>query len=103
MSKNTSGHEGRPDIDPLEPITSGQQFVADHCRFWLHDEAPSPPEHLPELADPVVLTDLSEHVEDPGLKAPDPYPPIRSDMPFPTLNEVIELVRSVHEQPPPES
>ena len=99
MSENTSGYEGRPDINPLKPITSGQQFVADHFRFWLHDEVPTPPEHLPELTDPIVLTDLSEHVEvDSRLQAPDPYPPIRSDMPLPTLNEVMELVRSIHEQ-----
>jgi hypothetical protein len=98
MSENNSGYEGNPDIDPLEPITSGRQFVADHFRFWLHDEAPTPSEHLPELADLAVLTDLSEHTADLGLKAPGPYPPIRSDMPLPTLNEVIEQVRSIHEQ-----
>jgi len=100
MGENTAGHEGRLDIDPLEPITSGRQFVADHFRFWQHDEVPALPAHLPGLTDPIVLTDLSEHVEvDSELQAPDPYPPIRSDMPLPTLNEVIEQVRLAHDKP----
>lgn len=98
MGKNTPGYEGKPGTDPLQPITSGEQFVADHFRFWLY-EGRTPPEQLPEV---VVLTELSEHAEaNPDLKASiAQYPPMRSEMPLINLGNIVEQIRIMQAQQP---
>ncbi len=105
MSENSAGYEDRGLArDPLDPVTRGLEFIKDHHRFWLHpdgQEGVSTSRHLPGLDDLVVLTDLPEHVEvDPDLQTSiHPYPPMRSEMPLPNISDVVEQIRSAHDQP----
>jgi hypothetical protein len=109
MNKNTLGSEAfkdREPVNPLAPVTQGLAAIEDHKRFWLTDDYEfATPEALAALrraTDQVVILDgLPEHVEvDPDPHAPvHRYPPLRSEMPLPSLNEVLDLIRSTYGQP----
>jgi hypothetical protein len=62
MNEHASGHaEDEPAGDRIEPTLSGQRFVADHFRFWLHDDSgrqTASGQH-PGLDDLTILTDLT--------------------------------------------
>lgn len=109
MNKNTLGgeaFEGKGPVDPLAPVTRGLEFVEDHHRFWLTGDhgfiTPGALATLRSVTDRVViLDDLPEHVDvNPDLRASTHrYPPIRSEMPFLGLNEMLELIHSAYGQP----
>jgi hypothetical protein len=114
MSEYTSGHapfgSRESDRDPLHPLTHGRAFVADHHRFWGHDEdefvTPEALAALHKAVDRLVIVDdlpVSTEVDPSLLASIAPYPPLRSRLPLPTINEVIGLVQSIHGSEPKNS
>ncbi|SRR6266702_4248188 len=108
MNRHVSDHGeqgGELNRDPLAPVTHGLDFIAEHRRFWVADDevvTPTARDALRRLADQVIiLNDLPQQGEvDSDLQATiDPYPPIRSQMPFAGLSGVVEQVRIALEPP----
>jgi len=96
-------NNGEP-VDPLAPVVRGLEFIADHQRPLPDDEVATPDAlaTLRRLADRVIILDgLPEHAEvDPDLRASvHPYLPIRSEVPFIILGNVVERIQSAYDQP----
>ncbi len=107
MSENSTGHEDRGlDRDPLDPVTRGLAFLEEHHRLWRAGDnefvTPEALAALRGLVDQVVIVhNLPEHVEvDPSLKASThSYPPMRSEMPLPSLGGLLSQLHLAYGQP----